>query len=295
MMTPGRLREASTRRVKFAGALERVRRQGARARLRSLSVLLQELIRQTLFAVCTVAPLAPRILTTAVKRTRVQLRSCAYDVYGEGNDGLVIVYVHGGAWGDGRAFHYSVLAEALVMSANATVCVTEQRLWPDADMGVQAADVAAIVEHACARRSGRCCVLVGHSSGAHSAALALARGARVDAVVLQAGVYDPLAHYVFESGRGFESVSTMAPAANADGNVLELGRHSVARCLRSLRPERDADVHATPVMMAALEGDSEAEAIQAGVHPMSTQAQWCAPLGTFVMAATQDCVVPISR
>lgn len=63
-------------------------------------------------------------------------------------------------------------------------------------MTEQANDIADVVRVAKGRYPGRKFMVLGDSSGAHSVPAALANETtRVDVEVIQAGLYDPLAHY----------------------------------------------------------------------------------------------------
>jgi len=147
--------------------------------------------------------------------------------------------------------------------------------------------------------------LVGHSSGAHSSAIALANGStQVDAAVLQAGVYDPLAHFLHEGTRGVESVSPMAPAADADRDVLRLSDYAIPQFFlkepnaNGYRNKQSASFDTFPQQPAnlshiPLQGDREARHI--GLPKVAAASvPWGAALGTFVMTAAEDTVVPLS-
>lgn len=108
------------------------------------------------------------------------------------------------------------------------VFVADQRLWPRGDMPAQADDVAEVARIAQDRYPGRKSLLVAHSSGAHSAAIALADGSTtVDVVVLQARVYDP-SHTTGTRARALQTVSPMEATVGAEEDVRRHeGTHGV--------------------------------------------------------------------
>lgn len=162
----------------------------------------------------------------------------------------LVVFVHGGAWGSGYPALYRLAAipflETAVAdgrndtatstaAAAAAVAVVGYRTYPTAAVPGQVDDVVRAVQFLLRRFPSDFSVvtLVGHSSGAHLCAMALLQQQqqqkggdrfKIDRFVGIAGVYDIPAHYIFESGRGVERISPMAPACG--GSVAAWRRHS---------------------------------------------------------------------
>lgn len=157
------------------------------------------------------------------------------DVYStlEGNDRPVVIWIHGGGWqiGDKKAMHAKV--NAFVAQRGYVLVSVNYRLHPRADYREQASDVAAAIawtmEHA--RDYGGSAdriVLMGHSAGAHLAALTLC---------------DP--HYLRTYGK--------QPNALRQVVLLDGAGYDIARQLESARQEsrklyrtvfgEDEDIH----------------------------------------------------
>ncbi|MBL0424232.1 alpha/beta hydrolase [Ramlibacter alkalitolerans] len=101
-----------------------------------------------------------------------------FDAYLPGTpSGPLLLLVHGGAWRGGDKRSAGVLAKARYWTARGYVVVsTNYRLLPEAHPLAQARDVARALAQVQRRASGwgadaARCVLMGHSSGAHLAAL----------------------------------------------------------------------------------------------------------------------------
>ncbi len=285
------------RRVFFSEAIRRILRQTAGQQLRSVPELVRTAVKELSFVVNTYVPLIPRHLIAL--RNRVLFDG--YAVHGGDESGALVVFVHGGAWGSGNAAMHATMAMGLSRALRSPVVVADQQVWPSACMAEQARQVGDVVRKAKARFGDRRTVLLAHSSGAHSAAWALADGVEVDVAVLQAGVYEPLRHYVHEAERGVEAVSPMAPAANADGDVRRLADASIIKRLRRLssifspskRPQSLASTRKFPSASLELEGHREASCIPLNDPSSDLSVGWGAG-NTFLMAATEDIVVPLS-
>ena len=170
-----------------------------------------------------------------------------------GPSGPVALLVHGGVWSSGDKWTLGPAAAALAAASGAAVAVPNYSLWPAAEgsgggegLDAGAVDVTAALGWALAggvagavggaaastpRPSSPRVTLVGHSAGAHLAALAALAWSAADgsddkknrsphppssspaAVVSLAGVFDLAAHYEYERGRGVHYLSTMARAA----------------------------------------------------------------------------------
>ncbi|KAG8467170.1 hypothetical protein KFE25_000486 [Diacronema lutheri] len=137
----------------------------------------------------------------------------------------VIVFVHGGAWGSGSRLIYRLVGERLA-AEGFTCLVLGYRRYPRASMEEQVNDVARALEWAAdsAEFGERARHVLGHSSGAHVASMAVMRRARARLAPLcssltgVAGVYDIARHLDFERGRGVHEVSPMKPAAGGPAN-----------------------------------------------------------------------------
>ena len=282
--------------VFFTEAIRRILRQKPEQQLRSVPELIRVAVNELGFFVGNIVPLIPHHIVAL--RNRVVFDG--YEVHGGDESGALIVFVHGGAWGGGSAWLHASMASGLSRALRSPVVVADQQVWPDAGMHEQARQVGEVVRKAKARFSDRKTVLVAHSSGAHSAAWALAEDTEVDVAVLQAGVYEPLRHYVHEGERGVEAVSPMSPAANADVDVRRLADVSIINRLRRL-----SSVSAVSSLMSPwhnslssrtrllLEGYREASCVSLSETSKDIVSKWGAR-DTFIMAATEDIVVPLS-
>ena len=167
------------------------------------------------------------------------------EVYEEGGvaTGPLIVYVHGGSWGQGAAWQYALLARRLLEGGASRVAIVKYGLFPEADVDEMVDDVAAALEWGreqqrnMAERGGRRLpvVLAAQSAGAHLCALLLSRRAGAmaptadaaeaawmpDRFVALSGVFDIAPHFRHESGRLVHWLSPMWQAMrgrpHADG------------------------------------------------------------------------------
>ena len=134
----------------------------------------------------------------------------------------VVVFLYGGAWGSGTRTLYAPLAQALVERGFAVV-VPDYTLHPHGQVQAMLLDLrrvlAWVAVHAPEHGGDPSRVaLLGHSAGAHLAALLTVRAAlegdsallsQIRCVAGLAGVYDIGDHYLHEQGRGVESISPM--------------------------------------------------------------------------------------
>jgi acetyl esterase/lipase len=166
----------------------------------------------------------------------------------------VLVFVHGGAWGSGRTWQYTLMARNFGRFLNAShVVLVGYPYYPAASVSEQRDSVLAAIYHihqseemksvlaengsAISSPVGslyRPLILSGHSSGANICALALfhhfhedgqlfdsrrfltADRAFVDQFIALSGVYDIEKHYEFESMRGVQHLSPMGAAARSE-------------------------------------------------------------------------------
>jgi acetyl esterase/lipase len=149
----------------------------------------------------------------------------------------LLVFVHGGAWGSGSPAQYSMIAKPF-LRINWAVAVVGYRVYPEGDVTTQILDVemaaAEVIRLYPDLNQGNVC-LFGHSSGAHVCMLSVVERARrelelsrtlspqellrwrlaqvnFDSVIGMSGPYNILHHYDYESARGVEQISPMAPA-----------------------------------------------------------------------------------
>jgi acetyl esterase/lipase len=164
-------------------------------------------------------------------------------------------------WSAGDAWQFAPLGR-LLSDAGVVACVAQYSLYPAATVPCMVAEVLAAVTWvqqnagAYGGDAARVSVL-GHSAGAHLATCALlARACAVSslpplhALVCMAGVYDVQRHYLYETQRGVNNISTMAEAM---GGKPAFGAHSPALSLRAASPEAAARL--PPVVLMGSEAD----------------------------------------
>jgi acetyl esterase/lipase len=135
-------------------------------------------------------------------------------------DSPVVIFVHGGAWGSGSRLIYRLVGQRFCDEGFTTVLVGYRR-YPRANIDEMVDDIALAIKWASERPewSQRARHVVGHSSGAHVATMAVLRRARSASPPLCAslvgvsGVYDIARHFEFEARRGVHEISPMKPAA----------------------------------------------------------------------------------
>jgi len=154
-------------------ALRLVFAQGPFGLLRSISLLIRVLLTELSFVVIRLIPAVP---VTMRALHYCDERNSAYHLYGRNRPGVLPIYAHGGLWGASSARYYAGLGSRMALVFDGPVFVVAQNVWPEGDMLWQAGDVANVVREAQRRYPGRKSVLVGHSSGAHSSAIALVDG-----------------------------------------------------------------------------------------------------------------------
>ncbi len=138
-----------------------------------------------------------RMLPFAVRTVRYRRRAVderapfelfsapAGDRGGAAATGPLVLYVHGGSWGQGAPWQYALLAKRLLEAGASRVAIVRYRLFPAADVDEMVGDVAEALrwagEQADERRVGSSTprslpvVLAAQSAGAHLCALAFAR------------------------------------------------------------------------------------------------------------------------
>ena len=144
-----------------------------------------------------------------------------------------IIFVHGGAWGSGFPLLYRLVANSFV-SKGFHVAIVGYRTYPDTYVDGQMNDIGQAIEFLHTQETNNDdenidMTLVGHSSGAHISMLGLLQSKipRIQRFVGISGVYDIPHHYQFESKRGVERISPLAPVCG--GNLSEWKRNSPSR------------------------------------------------------------------
>lgn len=149
----------------------------------------------------------------------------------------LVVFVHGGGWQRGSRRTGRQL-EATLLGAGFAVASVDYRLWPAASVREAAADVATAIrylqDNAGPYNLAPCCAaLIGHSAGAHIAALVLTLDDLPQATGLDRNCIDAA---VLLDGHGFEL------------DVYTANRPALARIFGDDRAERDA---VSPVALLA--------------------------------------------
>ena len=139
----------------------------------------------------------------------------------------VMIFVHGGAWGSGKPWHYRLMVEKLAKCVNASVgIVVQYPVYPNAKIAEQADCIYDALRYIRSNSEllklppNAKIIMGGHSSGANISALAIMKSVEeclqpplVDCFVGFSGVYDIDRHYLFEATRGVHDISPMAAAA----------------------------------------------------------------------------------
>lgn len=161
----------------------------------------------------------------------------------------VVLFTHGGAWGSGNKFMYSLFGRTIDQSCGAVCVVHGYRVWPHADAINQSDDLKRTIawtKSNIARFGGdpSRIILMGHSSGAHISSLTLVNEpssgnqsnnqssnlSGVVGFVGLSGVYNIADHFIFESLRGVEQIS---PMKVANRNEIQFDDHSPEVQLRT--------------------------------------------------------------
>lgn len=131
----------------------------------------------------------------------------------------LILFVHGGAWGSGFPLMYRLVAGPFLNNKDTQVGIIGYRTFPDATVDEQIADVAdclLMLKETGIQGPTTTTSLIGHSSGAHIASMAILSedlcDYRFDHFIALSGVFDIPRHYEFERKRGVERFSPMAAA-----------------------------------------------------------------------------------
>ncbi len=143
----------------------------------------------------------------------------------------LVLYVHGGSWGQGAPWNYALMAERLLASGASAVAIAQYTLFPRGDVDTMVAEIEDVLRWcASVKKPGQRVVLAAHSAGAHLCALLLARASYArtasslrssgpgepprgdilpDRFVALSGVYDIAAHFAHENSRLVHWLSPM--------------------------------------------------------------------------------------
>ncbi|GHP12422.1 hypothetical protein PPROV_001114900 [Pycnococcus provasolii] len=236
---------------------------------------------------------------------------------GAGKNRPMCLFIHGGVWSSGEAWHYAPMARCLAQHGIITAVMT-YRLFPETGAKGQAADVCAALAW-CASQVAQThkgdaenIALVGHSAGAHLCALALcAKAASLsnlvddDSILKKAsrvqprrfvslnGVFDIPSHYEYERRRGVESLSTMKRAMGDSHEAM--AALSPSLILRGESKCADADSlsgrRTTRLFSRALNKDKkDKDKDKDTMAPSSIAARF--PEETYFLTALGDTTVP---
>ena len=185
-------------------------------------------------------------------------------------DGPLILFVHGGSWGQGAPWQYALLARRLLEDGKASrVAVAKYRLFPEGDVSSMLVDVAGALEWCRSEQQKSAAsgaqplrvVLAAQSAGAHLSALHLSRraweasagGAHTepahqwapDKFVALSGVFDIAAHFSHERSRLVHWISPMWLAMigrrRAASNAHDEVGHGEVGALNEPTPRKASD------------------------------------------------------
>lgn len=145
------------------------------------------------------------------------------EVYSEGGTpgGPIVLFVHGGSWGQGAPWQYALLARRLLEAGALRVGIVRYRLFPEGDVHSMVSDVGAALDWARTESSAEPMpsevTIAAHSAGAHLCSLHLSRavlrvgaaGNLPDRFVALSGVFDIAPHFAHERTRSVHWLSPM--------------------------------------------------------------------------------------
>lgn len=207
----------------------------------------------------------------------------------------IVLYVHGGAWGSGHSSHYSQIAMRIVEATESPVLVLTYRLYPTALISDQADDVKTALLRIRGAFPSQKVVVFAHSSGAHITSLALLQEAKknsettlADVIILTAGPFHLMHHFLFESHRGVALVSPMLPAASAEEDHTQFDKWSP-----TVIAERFSTtlIESSSFSLPALEGNLASKNVY--LPEVACVSKGVPFPKTFVMTSTCDTVVPM--
>eukprot|EP01038_Epipyxis_sp_PR26KG_P016998 gene16998-23345_t len=144
---------------------------------------------------------------------------------GINNRNKVLVFVHGGAWGSGKTWHYRLIAHGLGEALNVGIVANVgYPVYPFAIIPEQAnyvSDAMNFIRELF--QDEYSIILCGHSSGANICALSILQNIQNSnnlkiphTFIGLAGVYNIINHYEFEKNRGVHEISPMKAAAQGE-------------------------------------------------------------------------------
>jgi len=218
----------------------------------------------------------------------------------------VILFVHGGVWATGSAWHYAPFATRLAEEGIVT-CVMEYSLYPSCLTDTMVGEVSQALDWVMKEYgtdSETDVFLVGHSAGAHLCAMSLLERSTTmkdmpDCFVGMAGVYDIEEHYEYERSRQVHHLSTMKRAiggkdsfaSNSPTIVLKKSMQGRYRC-----PRRDTALYGEKIPSRVglqYKNDSISDDDGAYQHVPALGPEHLARLPkTYLMASCADSTVP---
>lgn len=172
-----------------------------------------------------------------------------------------VLFIHGGAWAWGHKWQYSLIGQVLA-ACGFTVGVMNYTVYPYGTCDDMVEDVMLAIDylhHNCVGADVHNIHLIGHSAGAHLAALTAVQAAlmahdnevaeivckSVSSVIGLSGVYDIADHFIHESKRvvklgpfqmrGVHHISPMLPAMGGQENF---DNYSPAKLVRTLSEQQ---------------------------------------------------------
>ena len=184
------------------------------------------------FAVRTVRYRSANMETLAASPPGLEVYSAAA---GTNSEGPLVLYLHGGSWGQGEPWQYALLARRFLDAGASRVAVAKYRLFPSGDVDDMVDDVAAALawceaQQQCEQETAAAAsvggpapprgrvVLAAQSAGAHLCSLHLTRQAMMttsdstwqpDKFVALSGVFDIGPHFAHERTRLVHWLSPM--------------------------------------------------------------------------------------
>ena len=253
---------------------------GARAGVIAAARIAKLVANELVFFPLTMLPFAVR--TTRYRAASVELvESPNLEIYTASDetarrDGPLVLFVHGGSWGQGSPWQYALLARRLLDEAGASrVAIARYRLFPAGDVDDMLADVEAALAWCEEQQRAAAAdqpdaprlrvVLAAQSAGAHLCALLLARRGwaaaegtwQPDRLVMLSGVYDIALHFAHERTRLVHWLSPMWLAMiGRTGGVNSLSTMLDAATGNASSRVSAADLAAIGISKEALERDS---------------------------------------
>jgi acetyl esterase/lipase len=191
---------------------------------------------------------------------------------------VVVVFVHGGAWGSGRPWMYKLATEGICTVLNASKGIlVEYPVYPIATIFDQAHSILDAVQYIQHNRSAlklsqeTKIILAGHSSGAHISVLASIASCRegaklVDIVLGLSGVYDIGSHFDFEKNRGVHIISPMRSAALGPDEWDHCSPSQILQKPFVPLPDKHVDTHSNDSAAASAAGDASSLSMGWPVH-----------------------------